>query len=182
ADRLQSLQGYLILDEAFMDPTPEHSVLCYDQELPASLIVLRSLGKFFGLAGLRLGFVYGGESIREHLQRQLGPWAVSHPAAYIGELALRDTNWHCYARTQLKEQSNQLQRLLLQIVPANNLRSTHLFCTLQLTESKADSLYNHCARHGILVRHFPQWAKIRVGLTTKNGMERLQSALQCWET
>ena len=181
ASSLQVLQGHLILDEAFMDPTPEQSVFTQAHRLPECLIVLRSMGKFFGLAGLRLGFVHCPETIQQQLQQRLGPWAVSNPATYVGELALRDTNWHQSARKQLQENQNQLQQLLQQHVPAISLQSTHLFCTLQLTDIKAASLYNHCAQHGILLRHFPQWGKIRVGLTTKNGMERLQSALKCWD-
>lgn len=178
---LQSLQGHLILDEAFMDPTPEQSVFSQALTLPKNLIVLRSMGKFFGLAGLRLGFVYCNEQIKQRLQQQLGPWAVSNPAAYIGELALRDKNWQQSARKELQENSHQLHRLLQRFVLATSLQPTSLFCTLQLSGAKADSLYNHCAQRGILVRHFPQWGKIRVGLTTKSGMERLQSVLECWD-
>ena len=181
ATRLQSLQGHMILDEAFMDPTPQKSVFAQVQTLPECLIVLRSMGKFFGLAGLRLGFVHCNEHIKQKLLQRLGPWAVSNPAAYVGELALRDKHWHQSAREQLQESRIKLQELLQRQVPAISLQSTHLFCTLQLTDTNALSLYNHCAEHGILLRHFPQWGKIRVGLTTKSGMARLKSALKCWD-
>ncbi|RLU00400.1 threonine-phosphate decarboxylase CobD [Ketobacter sp.] len=181
ADHLTTLQGHLILDEAFVDPTPHASVLHQNRMLPDSLVVLRSLGKFFGLAGVRLGFVYCNDAIRARLQPKLGPWAISHPAAWIGEQALQDTQWHRHARAWLMSQQTQLHGLLQQHIKPTQLHSTPLFCTVQLPSAKATDLFNHCAGQGILLRHFPQWDRIRVGITTKNGLERLQSALQCWD-
>lgn len=178
---LQAQQGYLVLDEAFMDPTPEQSVFFQHRDLPDNMIVLRSLGKFFGMAGLRLGFIYCQQPIRSLLQHMLGPWAISHPASYLGELALRDRDWQQTAIKELRHKSEQLHRLLENHVDVSSICSTRLFSTLQLSPEAAESLFKHCAQQGILLRHFPQWGKIRVGLTTKSGRERLQSALECWD-
>ena len=79
--QLHQVGGYLLVDEAFMDCTPEQSVLNYP--LAANRIVLRSLGKFFGLAGLRCGFVFAAEPVQQRLQQQLGPWAVNSLALTI---------------------------------------------------------------------------------------------------
>ena len=180
ARKLNREQGYLILDEAFMDPTPERSVLGQAEPLPTNLIVLRSLGKFFGLAGLRLGFIYCQGALLSAVREKLGPWAVSHPAAYVGELALQDQSWHQSTRALLQQSAHELHQLLSANIPAQSITTTGLFSSIQLNAEVAEALFSHCAQQGILLRHFPQWQKIRVGLTTKSGMERLLSALRCW--
>ncbi|NIR95116.1 MAG: aminotransferase class I/II-fold pyridoxal phosphate-dependent enzyme, partial [Gammaproteobacteria bacterium] len=118
---------------------------------------------------------------RSVLTQRLGPWAVSHPAAYVGERALRDHSWHQQAREQLQQRSQQLHQLLAERIDTESIHATALFSTLQLTSPQAESLFAHCAQQGVLLRHFPQWGKIRVGLTTKSGMDRLRSALECWK-
>jgi len=77
-DELAERGGWLVVDEAFIDCTPEHSLAAYS-DMPG-LIVLRSFGKFFGLAGLRLGFVLAAQALLDELAALLGPWAVSGPA------------------------------------------------------------------------------------------------------
>src|SRR5690606_32701627 len=86
--RLAERGGWLLVDEAFMDCTPEHS-LAVDSQKPG-LIVLRSFGKFFGLAGLRLGFALAEPALLERLAEQLGPWAVSGPARAVATALLAD--------------------------------------------------------------------------------------------
>ena len=90
-ERLAARDGWLIVDEAFADLDPQHS-LCADAG-EVGLIVLRSLGKFFALAGVRLGFVFAEHSLRATMARLLGPWSVSGPAVWAGALALNDSWW-----------------------------------------------------------------------------------------
>lgn len=182
ADTLNILQGTLLVDEAFMDATPEASVFAGNSTLPANLIVLRSMGKFFGLAGMRLGFIYCNEHLQQTLRSVLGPWAVSHPAAYVASLALQDTHWQQQNRLRLAQSSIKLKAILLEHFDQHSISCDTLFCTLQLESNKAAQLYNHCAQQGVLLRLFEQWGKIRIGLTTKPGLQRLQSALQCWNS
>ncbi|RYE29415.1 MAG: pyridoxal phosphate-dependent class II aminotransferase, partial [Hyphomicrobiales bacterium] len=82
--------GLLVIDEAFADFTPEASIV---PELPAGAIVLRSFGKTYGLAGLRLGFAIGAPDLMAALKAALGPWSVAGPALHVGALALSDTVW-----------------------------------------------------------------------------------------
>ena len=91
---LQTSRGNLLVDEAFMDSCAEHSLcnLLADQPCPEGLIILRSVGKFFGLAGIRLGFVIASENFIQCLEQQLSPWAVNHAARWIGQRALIDTH------------------------------------------------------------------------------------------
>jgi cobalamin biosynthetic protein CobC len=83
--------GRLVVDESFADAVPELS-LAPRADLPG-LLILRSFGKFFGLAGLRLGFAIGAEADIATLAAMAGPWPVSGPAIAIGERALSDRAW-----------------------------------------------------------------------------------------
>jgi cobalamin biosynthetic protein CobC len=91
AETLARRGGMLIVDEAFADCDPSASVS------PAAgapgLLVLRSFGKFFGLAGVRLGFALAQPGLAEDFRSALGPWPVSGPALAIGERALADDAW-----------------------------------------------------------------------------------------
>lgn len=111
ARQLAAHGGWLVVDEAFIDPTPEHSVAAASPHWPG-LVVLRSVGKFFGLAGLRLGFVLGHPQLLAALDCALGPWTVSAAAQQIGRLALADLHWPAQARQRLHHASGQLAALL----------------------------------------------------------------------
>lgn len=87
--RLAQRGGWLVVDEAFMDVTPQLSLA--GQAHQVGLIVLRSFGKFFGLAGVRLGFVLAERKLLKLLAEQVGPWAVSGPTRALGQACLRDT-------------------------------------------------------------------------------------------
>lgn len=113
ARQLATRGGWLVVDEAFIDPTPELSVAAAGTHWPG-LVVLRSVGKFFGLAGLRLGFVIGHPQLLAALDCALGPWAVSAAAQQIGRLALADTHWPTLARQHLQHASARLATLLSQ--------------------------------------------------------------------
>jgi cobalamin biosynthetic protein CobC len=151
--------SWLIVDEAFMDMTPEHSIANSAER--EGLFVLRSLGKFFGLAGLRLGFVLAAEKNIQRLHRMLGPWAISHPAQYLGSLALQDTAWVNQQRYDLAQQSLRLAALLVKHSRCQ-CDGTNLFQTVYHEESA--SLFNHLAQQGILVRYLPATSKTLAGL------------------
>ncbi|MEH6449459.1 MAG: threonine-phosphate decarboxylase [Oleispira sp.] len=151
--------GWLIVDEAFMDMTPEHSIAgSVERE---GLFVLRSLGKFFGLAGLRLGFVLAAEKNIKRLNKMLGPWVVSHPAQYLGKLALQDEAWVNKQRYELAQQSLRLASLLEQHIRCQ-CDGTDLFQTVY--HKKSESLFNQLAQQGILVRFLPETSKTSTGL------------------
>ncbi|MGR9053097.1 MAG: threonine-phosphate decarboxylase CobD, partial [Gammaproteobacteria bacterium] len=108
--KLQRRGGWLVVDEAFTDAEPELSLAPY---LPRpGLIVLRSLGKFFGLAGARCGFALAEKPLLAALGEKLGPWTVSGPSRYIATQALNDSAWQNETRTTLIAQAERLQRLL----------------------------------------------------------------------
>ncbi|MBO6637227.1 MAG: threonine-phosphate decarboxylase [Roseitalea sp.] len=107
---LLARNGTVIVDEAFADVAPEASYV--PQTGSEGLIVLRSFGKFFGLAGIRLGFAIGPQGDMARLRRLLGPWAVPGPALYIGGRALRDIAWIAETRTRLMRDRQRLTGLL----------------------------------------------------------------------
>jgi len=110
ADKLAARGGWLVVDEAFGDMEPALSVAAHCQQ--PGLIVLRSLGKFFGLAGLRLGFVGAEPKLLERLSALLGPWSISGPAQQVGCAALADRAWQQTMRLRLATDGARLRALL----------------------------------------------------------------------
>ena len=102
--------GYLIIDEAFIDLTPEQSVL--QQHFCDNMLVLRSFGKFFGLAGIRLGFVFANAMLRQHLQERIGLWTVNGPAQEVAIAALRDSAWQSAAQLKIRRSASVTQEKL----------------------------------------------------------------------
>ncbi len=111
AGALASRGGALVVDEAFMEVGPADASLA--GRVGEGLIVLRSFGKFFGLAGLRLGFAIAVPEQTARLRAQLGPWPVAGPAIAIGSLALADTAWIETTRRVVTAAAQRLDGLLI---------------------------------------------------------------------
>jgi len=107
---LRERGGWLVVDEAFADIEPEISVagLCAD----LSVVVLRSFGKFYGLAGLRLGFAIASPDIARRIAQALGPWPCSGPALSIGAAALGDRVWADRTRVAIQAHARKLDDVL----------------------------------------------------------------------
>ncbi|WP_415893815.1 threonine-phosphate decarboxylase [Neptuniibacter sp. PT8_73] len=164
----QMQQGaYLIVDEAFIDLSPEQSVLSdYDRfEQLGNILVLRSFGKFFGLAGIRLGFAFANQQILQKLQTELGPWAVNGPAQAVAIAALNDVKWQAEARQKIRQNAQatlelwqplfrklELGKLGFGKLDAELLSSDDLFLTAKLDAEKAKQIYQFLAEQGILIR------------------------------
>jgi cobalamin biosynthetic protein CobC len=175
AKQLGRTGGLLVVDEAFGDIAPAGTSLAGDVGR-GNIVVLRSFGKFFGLAGLRLGFAIAAPALIERLDAVLGPWAVSGPALVIGETALTDQAWKEQTLTRLTEAKARLDRLLtrtsLEIVGGTSL--------YRLTRSpNAEQSFVRLGNAGILVRRFdeqPGW--LRWGLPrSENDWQRVSDAL-----
>lgn len=161
--RLAERGGWLVVDEAFMDNTPQSSLAA--ETTRTGLVVLRSFGKFFGLAGVRLGFVLAEPALLKALAHEIGPWAVSGPTRILGQACLLDTAGHALQRQRTEQACDRLIRLLSKhgLTPQGG-------CALfqWLVTDKAQSLYEFCAQRGVLLRLFvgdsPQTSSLRFGL------------------
>lgn len=175
---LQRRGGWLIVDEAFMDMTESQSLVPYVER--GGLFVLRSVGKFFGLAGIRLGFMFASEKAITYAKRMLGPWSLNYPAQYIGQRALQDQQWITRQKQQLKEQAARLENLLNKYIPYPNT-GTELFRTVYFNDARR--VFNELARLGILTRYLASTTKtqeaIRFGLpsNTEDNWQRIEHAL-----
>jgi cobalamin biosynthetic protein CobC len=167
--------GVLVIDEAFMDVAPADSSLSGAVD-HGNLVVLRSFGKFFGLAGLRLGFALAAPETAARLSASLGPWPVSGPAIVIGEAALTDPAWARAARVSLHRRAQELDALLTG-AKLHVVGGTTLFRLVRSTA--ADELFRHLGRAGILVRRYaerPEW--LRFGIPhIEQEWQRLRAAL-----
>jgi cobalamin biosynthesis protein CobC len=175
ASDLQSRGGLLAVDEAFMDVGPPDVSLAAEVGL-GNIVVLRSFGKFFGLAGLRLGFAVAAPRLIARLAALLGPWAVSGPALAAGAKALADTEWIEQTKMRLAASAKRLDALLTS-AGLEMIGGTSLF---RLTRTPtANELFCHLGRAGILVRAFaeqPDW--LRFGLPgNEEAWRGLQMAL-----
>lgn len=173
-ERLRQRGGWLIVDEAFIDAIPTEYSL---SPLPVrpGLIVLRSVGKFFGLAGIRCGFVIAEQGLLGELQERLGPWPISHPGRYVAARALADTAWQQTAAAALKQQGQRLQRLLA----ASGWPPTGGCALFQwFKHEAAPALHQNLAKQGILTRLFEDPCSVRFGLPADEACwQRLEQAL-----
>jgi len=172
ADRLAARDGWLIVDESFADISAEPSLAAHGHP---RIVVLRSFGKFFGLAGLRLGFVLGPPELIHRLRRRQGDWPVSADALAAGLAAYTDADWMKRTRARLARDAawldSRLERAGFEIVGG-----TSLFRLVKAADA-ADRFATLCVA-GILTRPFadqPTW--LRFGLPQPWARRRVEAAL-----
>jgi cobalamin biosynthesis protein CobC len=172
---LKRRDGLLIVDEAFADADESHSLLPMVTRLDLTL-VLRSLGKFYGAAGIRLGFAITSHPIAGRLRAALGMWPLSAQAIAFGRAALSDGSWAAEQRNRLRETARALEAML-QKEGLQSLGRTDLF---RLAGHPASlELFSHLAGLGILTRPFRGRNHLRFGLPGGEAeMTRLQEALR----
>lgn len=162
-----------VIDESFCDVVPDRTLMA-EATKPGTLI-LKSFGKFWGLAGVRLGFVIGDPALLDRLAGMLGPWAVAGPALEVGTTALRDLNWAEATRTRLAQDAIRLDRLFTK-QGAKPVGGTSLFRLYEVED--ASQWQDRLARHHIWSRVFPynpRW--LRLGLPATNRWSQLEAAL-----
>ncbi|MEM6415300.1 MAG: threonine-phosphate decarboxylase CobD [Pseudomonadota bacterium] len=166
--------GWLIVDEAYGDLDPTHSLA--PRGGVDGLVLLRSFGKFFGLAGLRFGALIAPPELVKSIGDLLGAWPVSGPALEIATRAYADTTWQMETRSRLRDASKKLKSLL-QAGGLKPVGGTDLFQYIDVDH--AHTVWEHLARHGIYVRRFG-WSDryLRVGLPSGSEEEaRLAAAV-----
>jgi cobalamin biosynthetic protein CobC len=173
ANLLAARGGFLLVDEAFADV--DGSSVAGALPHPG-LVVLRSFGKTYGLAGIRLGFALAAPGRAALIRAALGPWAVSGPALTIGRAALADRAWLAATAARLRAEAAEMDACLV-AAGFRVVGGTRLF---RLAEGAgAPKMFERLGRAGIFVRRFdeqPHW--LRFGLPgTPEGWARLRQAL-----
>lgn len=171
--------GWLIVDEAFADCVPGASLASQIDE--PGVVLLRSFGKFFGLAGARLGFILAEKTLCDLMRGQFGPWATSGPALDVGARAMNDVPWIRNTLDRLECDAQSLDEILfdagLEIVGG-----TYLYRLIN--DDVAPELFAYLGKYGLYVRRFPEqptW--LRFGLPADDVATcRLKSALGAWST
>lgn len=165
--------GWLVVDETFADTDPGQSVAAETHR--EGLLVLKSLGKFFGLAGARVGFTLASSALRKRLAERLGPWTIAGPSRALAIAALRDRPWQEQTRRRLRTDGARLAHVLngCALAPSGGCE---LFQWVEV--AGAARIHERLARGGILCRLFDTPASLRFGLpATEQQWGRLQAAL-----
>lgn len=172
-------KNYLILDEAYMDfvgPGMASSLPSFSR-----LVILRSLGKAYGLAGLRVGFLLAQPEIVQKVQKMLGSWPVSGPALQITLQALQDIQWLARVKRELWKQQDRLEQLCMRY-SLHTVGKTALFRLIR--HEQANALWRHLALQGIWVRRFEYdstW--LRLGMpSSEQDWQRLEKAFHSYFT
>ena len=172
---LRDRVGLLVVDESFVDVMPQASIAPLMTPAEDRMILLRSFGKFYGLAGLRLGFAIAGEGHARVLRDLAGPWAVSGPALVAGQAALADRDWQDATRARLSQDAARMDALALRagwgLVGGTSLFRT--YHTPDATAAQAQLAHGH-----IWSRIFPysdHW--VRLGLPAPDAWGQLEQAI-----
>ncbi|MBN3753993.1 threonine-phosphate decarboxylase [Paraburkholderia sp. Tr-20389] len=169
---LSARGGTLIVDEAFADVLPSQSIAAHTHR--EGLVVLRSPGKFFGLAGVRAGFVLACPRLLQSLDETLGAWTVSGPARHAVSAAFADPAWQAAMRAQLVSDGARLVALLH--AHRFTAHSTPLFAWI--ADPRAAHLHHALATQGVWTRFFASPASVRFGLPATDGeWTRFEAAL-----
>ncbi len=166
-------RGLLVLDESFADAAPGEALAGLISR--PNTLVLKGLGKFWGLAGLRLGFALGDPALVARMSELLGPWPVSGPALVAGTAALKDLAWAEATRSRLGADAGRLDGLMASR-GARLLGGTTLFRLYEVDNAR--SWQERLAQSRIWTRAFPYnpcW--LRLGLPAPEAWPRLEAAL-----
>jgi cobalamin biosynthetic protein CobC len=174
ADRLAAVDGFLVVDEAFADLVPARSLAGHP--LPDNVILLRSFGKFFGLAGMRIGLCRVPALLKAGLDACLPLWATDGLALAIAATAYGDSTWIGETRQRLAGDMTALRTTLAR-AGLEPIGGTDLFCLTR--HPRAGHIHDHLRARAVHVRRFdahPDW--LRFGLGPQGSMQQLETALE----
>jgi len=177
---LGKLNGLLIIDEAFIDVVSPTCSMC-PYVADSHTIILRSFGKFFGLAGIRIGFLVASQDWHNRFSEHLGPWQVNGPAQYIAQKALSDRHWQYQQKQHLEQLRNKQEALIWHVLGKElvvDINGTNLFLTLSFhQEDMAASFYHLLCQQGIYCRLSDEQETLRFGIALEKDIPRLESVL-----
>lgn len=178
---LKQLNGLLVIDEAFMDVMPNEQSYC-SQVNDSHSLVLRSFGKFFGLAGIRIGFLVADNAWCQTFKALLGPWQVNGPAQIIAQHALSNKLWKEKQKDTLHLLRKVQEKLFLQVLPNDllvDIKGCDLFIALHFNHPDiAKNLYHLLCKQGVYCRLADEQDTLRFGITTEETLGRLEISLR----
>ena len=167
----------LIVDESFIDQYPENSLSTKINNQTNNIIILRSFGKFFGLAGLRLGFTITGKKLDKKIKDLIGPWPISSITSIIASKALCDNVWKENTIKYLQENSRLIDsltsKLKWEIVGGTNLFRLYKTPNASIAQDKLAKLKVWTRRFS----YSPYW--IRLGIPSKKELDNLEILFKC---
>ena len=169
--------SFKIIDESFADVDPDRSLISHASQ--SGCLVLKGLGKFWGLAGVRFGLVCGDPELAQRLRSRLGPWAVSGPALQIAAEAHSDLEWAQATRKRLHQSADALDQLMSEICGSVGTPLFRLYNT-----QRAKNLFLHLAEQQVLTRVFPYDENlIRLGIPKDQAaLTRIANALSSFDS
>lgn len=137
-----------------------------------NLVVLRTFSKAYGLAGVRLGFAVGPESLIDTLERVRPPFNVSIPAQAAGVAALAD-GAHLKRTVSLVAREKKVVERALKLMGVPSVRSAGNFLLVQVSPHRGDELFEALLRKGVIVRAmdeygFPEHIRVTIGRPEEN--------------
>lgn len=175
-EKVKHLNGLLVLDEAFIDVMPSNASHC-NQAADDHSLVLRSFGKFFGLAGIRIGFLVANSDWCNTFKELLGPWQINGPAQIIAQQALQDKTWHTTQRVTLSKLRVAQEKMFKQVFSQavlQDINGCDLFLTLSFTQQDiAKTLYHLLCQQGVYCRLSDEQDTLRFGIVKEQCLERL---------
>lgn len=180
--QLSQLNGLLVVDEAFADSQPvSQSMATEVNQTSDNLLILKSFGKFYGLAGIRIGFALLSEKWRQALTLLIGPWQVNGPAQFIASQALKDTSWQQQQIATLNQLSKQLRACLVDNIASESIKEivgTSLFQTVYFKDKiEVENLFHQLCQRAIYVRLTDEQHALRFGLAKAEQLPRLATAI-----
>jgi cobalamin biosynthetic protein CobC len=179
--KLSTSGGLLVIDEAFIDVIKPSQSMTNSISNYKNTLILRSFGKFFGLAGIRIGFLIGAKTWLAKFNEHLGPWQVNGPAQFIAQKAIADNNWQEQQKQNLKALSARLRSILTKNFSSGlitTISGTDLFQTVYFKESvNVENVYVALCQQGVYVRLTDDKRALRFGLAKEEQLERLANTL-----
>ena len=177
--QIKQLNGLLVLDEAFIDVMPSTQSYCQNID-DNHCIVLRSFGKFFGLAGIRIGFLIANRFWCQRFEALLGPWQVNGPAQLIAQQALSDKHWQTSQKQTLSTLRQAQEQMLWQVFSTAlivDIQGCDLFLSLRFQQqSSAKNLYHLLCQQGVYCRLADEQDTLRFGISIEEKLTRLEHA------
>jgi len=176
---------WVVVDEAFIDFADEdaRSWACEAIKKHKRLLVLRSLTKFYCIAGLRLGYALADADTLSDFAPLGQPWSVNTLAQAAGVFCLGQDDYALKTRESInrwrEQQATSLRELGLNPMPS---AANYLLCRLPGDGPTAAQVAASTAQQGVLVRPAASFVgcgehHLRVAVTTSQEQERLMSAL-----